>query len=245
MHKTLRALCGVLALASAGAATADIAGNVSLTTDYRFRGISQTDRDPAIQGGFDLATESGFYVGAWASNIQFGGSIEIDGYGGFKGSIGEGLTYDLGYIYYAYPSANEDSAELDDLDYQEFKAALGFLGFTVGVNYSPEYTLETGGFWYVFADYGFALGDFGTLSLHAALNQWEDEEDYAKFGLGDADNILDPEDDAYIDFFVKLAKDMWGVTWAIAYVGTDLDEDDCFDSKICDPMAVVSVTKAL
>jgi hypothetical protein len=53
------------------------------------------------------------------------------------------------------------------------------------------------------------------------------------------------DDDSYLDFFVKLAKDAWGVTWAIAYVGTDLDEDECFNSKLCDPMAVVSVTKAL
>src|SRR5262245_19759418 len=240
MRKTYQPLLGAVLLATAGTSSAAVTGNVTLATDYRFRGISQTDRDPAIQGGFDLGTESGLYLGTWASNIQFAGSMEWDFYGGWKGEVADGVTLDVGAIYYKYPSAN-DSGEAE-VDYVEGKVAVGMAGFTVGVNYSPDYSFETGDFWYVFGEYGTALGDFANLTLHVALNQFEDEDNYRDFGLGN-DNS---NDDSYIDYFIKLSKDAYGITWAIAYVGTDIDdEDECFNSKICKPMPVFSMTKAL
>jgi uncharacterized protein (TIGR02001 family) len=242
MHKIYQALLGAVLVAAAGASSAAVTGNVTLATDYRFRGISQTDRDPAIQGGFDLGTESGLYLGTWASNIQFAGSMEWDFYGGWKGEVTDGVTLDVGAIYYKYPSAN-DSGE-PEVDYVEGKVALSTMGFTVGVNYSPDYSFESGNFWYVFGEYGTALGDIANLTLHVALNQFEDEDHYTDdFGLG---NPSDPDDDNYIDYFIKLSKDAYGITWALAYVGTDIDdEDECFDSKICKPMPVFSMTKAL
>jgi uncharacterized protein (TIGR02001 family) len=91
----------------------EISGNVSLVSDYRFRGISQTDLKPALQGGFDLAHKSGFYVGTWASSIsEFtsfnGAGLEIDFYGGYASSVGD-LGYDVGYLYYYYPGAEDPS----------------------------------------------------------------------------------------------------------------------------------------
>ena len=243
MHSAIRGLCGGLLLATTAASWAETAvtGNVTLATDYRFRGISQTDRDPAIQGGFDLATDPGIYLGAWASNIQFGGSIEMDFYGGWKSEISDGVVLDIGGIYYKYPSGND--ANDAELDYVEAKVALSMAGFTVGVNYSPDYTFETGNFFYVFGDYGVALGDVANLTLHVALNQFEDEDEYATFGLGEAGS----DDDNYIDYMVKLSKDMFGVTWAVALVGTNVDDDECFNdlNDICGPTGVLSMTKAL
>ena len=61
---------------------ADISGNVTLASTYDFRGMTQTNQEPAIQGGFDVVTDSGFYIGTWASNIAFDGSVEIDLYAG-------------------------------------------------------------------------------------------------------------------------------------------------------------------
>lgn len=88
-----------------------ITGNVSLASDYRFRGISQTDRRPAISGGFDVAHSSGFYVGNWNSNIDSdffqGANIEMDFYGGYKGSFSD-IGYDVGAIYYYYPGSGRD-----------------------------------------------------------------------------------------------------------------------------------------
>ncbi len=88
-----------------------VTGNLALTTDYRYRGLSQTRFDPALQGGADYThTASGFYAGVWASTIKwiddFGGDakVEIDLYGGKRGEIAPGVSYDVGGLYYAYPS---------------------------------------------------------------------------------------------------------------------------------------------
>ncbi len=88
-------------------------GNLGLVTDYRFRGISQTFKEPAIQGGVDYSHASGFYAGNWDSNVNSGagypgGSIEMDFYGGWKQSWGDwGL--DLGTIYYYYPGTDANA----------------------------------------------------------------------------------------------------------------------------------------
>jgi hypothetical protein len=84
----------------------EISGNVALVSDYRFRGISQTDEDAAIQGGFDASFEPGFYVGTWASSVDFGGGNDtgslrhhgIDYYAGWAGPIGDtDFGIDVGY----------------------------------------------------------------------------------------------------------------------------------------------------
>src|SRR5688572_31801626 len=89
-----------------------VTGNVGLFSQYIFRGLTQTNEEPAIQGGFDYSHSSGFYVGTWGSNVSWlqdggsyraGGSLELDIYGGFKGSIGKtDLGYDVGLLYYWY-----------------------------------------------------------------------------------------------------------------------------------------------
>jgi len=82
--------------------------NAGLFTDYRFRGISQTNKQPAFQGGFDFAHKSGFYAGNWNSNVDAGlyngGNLEMDFYGGYKGSVNE-FSYDVGALYYYYPGS--------------------------------------------------------------------------------------------------------------------------------------------
>jgi len=92
-------------------------GNVGLFSQYVFRGLTQTNQKPAVQGGFDLAHKGGFYVGTWASNISWlsdaypasapppapSASLEWDFYGGYKGSLPMDFGYDLGVLYYWYP----------------------------------------------------------------------------------------------------------------------------------------------
>ncbi len=157
----------------------ELSANVALTTDYVFRGISQTDEGPAIQGGFDLVYNI-LYAGVWASNLDFGGAdtdtdgiadsdvanIEIDLYAGIKKEL-HGVEVDLGFIYYAYPHAF-DGRPAAELDYIEFKGGLagsaaGFdLGFTT--YYSPEYTGEIGRNWVFEGSVERALPDFGPFS---------------------------------------------------------------------------------
>jgi uncharacterized protein (TIGR02001 family) len=86
-------------------------GNVAVLSDYRFRGISQTFRQPAVQGGFDYSHSSGFYVGNWNSNLsgnqyQNGASLEMDFYGGYKFEPVKDFTADIGVLYYYYPGAS-------------------------------------------------------------------------------------------------------------------------------------------
>ncbi len=88
-----------------------VTGNVTLISDYRFRGFTQTNYGPALQGGFDVAHKSGFYLGNWNSNVKDtlfnGASLEMDLYGGYKGTMGP-LGYDVGAIYYLYPRSGKD-----------------------------------------------------------------------------------------------------------------------------------------
>jgi uncharacterized protein (TIGR02001 family) len=89
-------------------------GNIGFFSQYVFRGLTQTNQKPAVQGGFDLAHKSGFYAGTWASNINWvsdavpppnsvSASMEWDFYGGYKGSLPADFGYDLGVLYYWYP----------------------------------------------------------------------------------------------------------------------------------------------
>ncbi len=99
----------VMAADPAPAVTPDIAvtGNFGITSDYRFRGLSQNNFDPAFQGGFDVAHSSGLYIGTWGSNVSTwaasdSGSLEMDVYGGYKTELA-GVGIDLGVIAYRYP----------------------------------------------------------------------------------------------------------------------------------------------
>ena len=126
-----------VAFAATGTATAEgeFSGNVALGTDYVWRGVSQSNSDPAISGGFDYANGI-FYAGTWASNVDFGDSsdtnIEVDFYGGLASEFANGVTWDVGVIYYAYPDADDE-----DLDFVEIKAALGY-EFAGGVGVGGE-----------------------------------------------------------------------------------------------------------
>ena len=80
--------------------------SVALTTDYVYRGVSQTDENWAIQGSFDYGHSSGFYLGVWASNVDeiiSEGNIEMDFYGGYSRELFKNFTFDIGVIYYFYP----------------------------------------------------------------------------------------------------------------------------------------------
>lgn len=242
MNALIRTALGLaLATGAAAAGATDIAGNVTLATDYRFRGISQLEGgiSPAIQGGFDFNHESGFYLGTWASNVNFAGvenaEIEVDVYGGFRGQFSEEVAYDVGVLYYGYPHATTGPGG-DNLqfDYYEAYGSVSFSGFKVGVNYSPDYFAESGDFLYPYVDYSYTFGEAVTLSAHFAYNSFDEETFLVT-------------DDNYMDWKLALATTQLGVTWTVAYVDTDLDDDeDCFgDEDLCAATAVFSISKSL
>ncbi len=234
MKKLVMGLFGAVLLAgSVVASAAEVAGNVTLASDYRFRGISQLkdSPSPAIQGGFDVDFGNGFYIGTWASNVNFSeGAIEIDYYGGYGGSINEDVDYDVGFLYYSYP---RDGVNGVDLDYYEVYGSIDWNSFKFGLNISPDYFAETDTFYYPYVDYGFDY-DRWNFSLHLGFNLFE-EDDF----LGNDDN--------YIDFSAGVTTEAWGAEWGLSLVGTDLDDDeDCFgDEDLCSVTLVASISKSL
>ncbi len=122
-----------------------ITGNAALVTDYRFRGLSQSAGDPAIQGSINVNHKSGFYAGVWASSIEFSnlgpvpdsvyGNMELDIYGGWTGGLGAGVTADVGLLYYAYPGGKVGKAEFFE-PYASLSTTLGPVTGKLGVAYA-------------------------------------------------------------------------------------------------------------
>lgn len=140
--------------------------NIGAVSNYIWRGVSQTDDGPAIQGGLDYAHESGFYVGTWASNVDFGAdeaNYELDLYGGFDFSLpAEDASLGINTIYYAYPDGDSD------IDFWEIGISGGFKWFSAGIQYTAwgdedndDALFDDGDFYYYG---GFDIGlprDFG------------------------------------------------------------------------------------
>ena len=129
----------LMMVAGISVAQAQVTGNLGLTSDYRFRGISQTQNAPAVQGGIDYAHSSGFYVGNWNSSVSSdmytnGSGVESDLYAGFKKEIYKGLTLDVGSYNYFYPRATNNTST--NFDTNELFAGLGY--GPVSVKYSQS-----------------------------------------------------------------------------------------------------------
>jgi uncharacterized protein (TIGR02001 family) len=187
-----------------------LSANVGLTSDYIFRGFSQTAEGPAIQGGFD-ATCGIFYIGVWASSLDFAGgqggtfsfdtffdaSLEIDSYVGIKPKTGP-ITWDLGVIYYAYPNALDLNLGFGrrTLNYVELKIGASaeiWKGGTLGVTafYSPDYQLESGQTWTIETGFVQAFSQFWmfTPSVSALLGyQTNTGTDSYRFSFGNGDD---------------------------------------------------------
>ena len=135
----MKKLLSVLFLAmTALAAQAEVTGNLGLTSDYRFRGISQSQNAPAVQGGVDYAHSSGFYIGNWNSSVSSqvytqGSGVESDLYAGFKKDIYKGLTLDVGSYNYFYPRAKTAGT---GSNFDTYEAFLGLGYGPVSAKYS-------------------------------------------------------------------------------------------------------------
>lgn len=126
----------VSAMAEEAAPASPFSSNVTLTTNYLYRGISQTGAKPAVQGGFDYAGASGLYIGAWGSSISWlsdsgaatNAGLELDTYGGYKGAAGA-VAYDVGFLRYNYPGTYAPGAVKGDTN--EIYGALTYSIVTV------------------------------------------------------------------------------------------------------------------
>lgn len=137
-------LAGVLAMPAQADDEADAgwwySGSLAATSDYVFRGVSQTDEDPAIQGSVDVGHSSGLYAGVWASNVDFdapdGIDMEVNLYAGWVFGLVDDAELDLYWIRYIYPGANPGYG----INYDEYVAALSLLDYyTVTVAWANDY----------------------------------------------------------------------------------------------------------
>jgi uncharacterized protein (TIGR02001 family) len=199
-------LAALVMMASASIAHAQLSGTVTVVSDYDYRGITQTAGDPALQGSIDWAAESGLYLGAWASNVDFGNccdeDYEIDLYGGFTG--GDEVTWDLGFIYYLYPGAEPD------LDYPEIYAEAGWNWLSGKIWYSNDFGNTDESSFYYEANGNWEVADNLGLTAHIGYSD------------GDAIDVLYV--DSYMDWSVGVTYTLGNFDLGLRYVdGSDLD----------------------
>ena len=165
------ALTSMFLILSSYASAVEISGNVGLSSDYIWRGMTQTDGDAAINGGFDLAADNGFYFGTWSSNAGGAGanySMELDVYLGFSGEMGnENMSYDVGYISVIYPGD-------DGSDFEEAYIGFNIYGLSIlyssGQDSSPDYS-----------EIGYSV-DAGPGSFGVSYGEYEDTGDNTLIG---------------------------------------------------------------
>jgi uncharacterized protein (TIGR02001 family) len=239
------ATVGMLMFASAHAGTS---GNITLASDYVFRGVSQTNQDLALQGGIEYAADSGVYAGSWGSNISWlsdapttlapiSSTLELDIYGGYRGKFSDAVSYDVGALYYWYPG--DFPSGFNGADTLE-----GYAGLTVaasdkvsiGAKYSYAATdlfgyTNSNGSGYLDLSANFAVAGGWVVGAHAG-KQW----------------IPGNSAFEYNDWKLGVTKSFGsGFSVGLAYSDTDADSalyTNAFGNRIAGSALVLSATEA-
>ncbi len=220
-----------------------VSANVALTTDYYFRGISQTQNDGAIQGGFDWNHDSGLYAGVWGSNVAFADDVngdvnlELDTYLGFANTFGDtGIGYDVSVLRYNYNNS-------PNYETTEWTAALNYSYFSASYSYSSDW-FDTGD-----ASNYFALSfDYDELPMGLALNASVGKSFGDAYDKKNGDGVRDFD---YVDYKIGVSKDFAGVNFDLSYVGNNLSDSECdsygYDSHQgnCDDRFILTVSKSI
>jgi len=201
-----------------------VTANVGFTTDYIFRGISQTSGNPAVQGGIDYAHASGLYAGVWGSNISWisdfnagvSSSLELDTYFGFRNSLADDFSYDIGFVRYNYPASNY-AAGATKADTDEIYGALGYKWITAKYSYGLGKFLTVpgaAGTSYIEINASVPLGDTGiTLGVHTGKQTYK--------GTAADALALAGTSATYSDYKLSIAKDMNGYVVSLAASDTN------------------------
>lgn len=224
------ALAGAFALPGAvlaeeAASPHTVTGNFTLTTDYAFRGVSQTSEDAAVQGGFDYAHSSGLYAGIWGSNVSFApGSIELDYYAGWAKTWGD-WGVNLGVIHYDYPNNSL-------LNTDEVYAAGTWKWFTAKYSHTISDRvfgiLDGTGSGYAELNFAYTLPQDYVIGAHYGMTMFDGEAT-----PGTANSDLD-----YDDYKISISKVLGGFNLGLAYVGTSglesgyATKPDTYDDRV-------------
>lgn len=213
----------VLGLSAVAAHAEEISSTVTVTSDYDFRGFTQTKRNPALQVSLDYSNDNGIYAGVWGSNVDFGDccneNLEADIYAGWSG--GETVAYDLGIVYYTYPRAQ-------GIDYPEIYA-------------SATWKVLTGKFWYSW--------DFGNADMSAEYYQLDADIPLpANLTLGLHTGYSDGEywgKDSYFDWSAGLSYSLGHFDLNLKWVdGSDYKPGDGTHNDVLstEPRAIFTVS---
>ncbi len=191
----------------------EFTANATVTNNYVWRGLTQTENNPAVQGGFDYAHDSGFYVGTWVSNVSYetddAFNFEHDIYIGWGGG-NDTITWDVGYLYYNYDEAAE-------FDFGEIYGTIGIGGFSFSANVLTNteaddfgvLDFDFGSTYYLSADYAFEVAGGLEIGFHVGYHD------------GDFSEAFNGVNGAYVDYNAYIARG----GFAFMVSGTDLDED--------------------
>ena len=245
-----RIAIAILALLGIAEAQAGTSGNVALTSDYVFRGVSQANQQPALQAGVEFASGSGAYIGSWGSSISWlsdlsstaapiSSSLELDVYGGYRGTFSDAVSFDVGANYYWYPG--DFPSGFNSADTLEVYAGMTVAAsdkLSLGAKYSHAATdlfgyVDSDGSGYLDLSASITVADGWSIGAHAG-KQWiegsgNDAFEYTDWKLG-----------------VTKAFDN-GVSVGLAYTGTDADDalyTNPFGHKVARDTVALTLTKS-
>lgn len=210
-----------------------VTGSAAVVSQYRFRGLAQSDNKPAVQAAMTVSHSSGFYVGTWGSSASAGdapiniGGTEIDVFGGFTHALGSsGVTIDTGVYGYLYPGATAGNYyEL----YGSLSKTLGPATAKVGVNFAPAQKVFNGNFTSPSRSNAYVYGELGAgipgtpLTFHSHLGHTGGGFDWGK---------------PYLDYTVGLSYKWRALTFDASLVGTNIGKGDIDSGFGCDGDAV-------
>jgi len=209
MNGTAALLALTLLVASIVDARADISSTITLSSDYDFRGMTQSALDPALSASLDWTNESGFYLGTWASNVDFGAKsdLEVDAIAGYRGQFNDDTGFDIGTNYYSFWPDDDDS------NYAEIYAGLSYKAVSVKAWHAPDYFNSGEKAFYFEANATIPLPADFDLTLHAGYNTG----DYWKVFY----------EGSYVDYSIVLSKAIGSFALALKWIdGSDLRSAD-------------------
>ncbi len=232
-----------LALTAGSSAFAQLAYNVGVVSEYRYRGLSQTDGEPALQGGADYAHSSGFYVGAWATNISWikdtgtangvetKANVEVDLYGGYKGAVGP-VGYDVGYLRYEYVGNKYKDIGTGFANANTDEAYVGLSYGPVNFKYSYAFsnlfgTADSKGSTYADLSATFDLGKGFTLTPHVGVQDIKGQH---------------AQGASYVDYALTLSKDFGdGFSGSLALISVNAIDMSFYGRNTIKDQAVLGV----
>ncbi len=205
------------ALLAAVPAHAQFSATATATTDYDFRGVTQTDEDPALQFSIDFEHDDGIYAGVWVSNVDFqdccNENLEVDWFAGYAFDVAD-VSFDVGYNFYSYPGG-------DDLNYGEYYVGAAYNIFEVYYWYTDDFfNLDESAFYLEGAAYFELPSDFG-LEVHVGYTEGDALEAEVESGLRE-----------YLDYGIAVTRSFGNFDAELRYVDTDLDSEFGVDSRV-------------